>query len=109
MKFVEKIKAKIKAIAKRGKALICTAAAAVSTAAIAVCASAETAEGAASSSSLDMATVLANAGESLMGSFNTLVTTLIPTILGILGGGIVIFGIMALIRLAKKTFGKVAG
>ena len=105
MKFVEKIKA----IAKRGKALICTAAAAVSTAAIAVCASAETADEAASSSSLDMSTVLANAGESLIGSFNTLITTLIPVILGILGASLVIFGIMALIRLAKKTFGKVAG
>lgn len=104
MKFVEKIKA----IAKRGKAFICTAAAAVSTAAIAVCASAETADEAASSS-LDMSTVLANAGESLIGSFNTLITTLIPVILGILGASLVIFGIMALIRLAKKTFGKVAG
>ena len=104
MKFVEKIKA----IAKRGKALICTAAAAVSTAAIAVCASAETADEAASAGS-DMTAILTSAGTQLTEQFNSLVTTIIPVILGILGSGLVIFGIMALIRLAKKTFGKVAG
>jgi len=41
--------------------------------------------------------------------FGTLVSTLIPVIIGILTAGLVIFGIMQLIKLAKKTFSKVAG
>lgn len=56
-----------------------------------------------------MSKTLSDAGTQMTGLFGTLVTTLIPVILGILGTGLVIFGIMQLIKLAKKTFGKVAG
>lgn len=100
MKFVEKIKA----IAKRGKAVICMAATAVCTAAVAVCASAETAE-----SGNNMEAMMKSAGDQLTDQFSSLVTTIIPVVLGILGSGLVIFGIIALIKLAKKVFGKVTG
>lgn len=100
MKFVEKIKA----FAKRGKAVICAAVAAASSAVVAVCASAETAE-----AGNNMETMMQSAGDQLTSQFGSLVSTLIPVILGILGSGLVIFGIIALIKLAKKVFGKVAG
>lgn len=100
MKFVEKIKA----IAKRCKAVICMAATAVCTAAVAVCASAETAE-----AGNNMEAMMKSAGDQLTDQFSSLVTTIIPVVLGILGSGLVIFGIIALIKLAKKVFGKVAG
>ena len=53
--------------------------------------------------------MLTNAGNTLTTSFNDLITTMIPVVMGILGSGLVIFGIMALVKLAKKIFGKVAG
>lgn len=104
MKFVEKLRK----IGKKGKALICSAMATVATAAMAVCASAaETGETA--TSAVNTETVLADAGTQISTSFNSLVSTMIPVILGILGSGLVIFGIFALVKFAKKIFGKVAG
>lgn len=101
MKFFEKLRK----IGKRGKAMICTALATVSMAAMTVAASA--AESGADTA-VDMDTVLASAGTQLTSSFNSLVSTMIPVILGILGSGLVIFGLFALIKFAKKVFGKVA-
>lgn len=101
MKFLDKLRK----IGKKGKLAVCTAFAAMSTAALSVCASA--AESGAETAA-DMDTVLASAGTQLTSSFNSLVSTMIPVILGILGSGLVIFGLFALIRLAKKVFGKVA-
>lgn len=101
---MKKFFAKVKSLAKRGKAAVVAAFAAVSTAAISVCASAATTE-----ASSNMETMMQSAGDQLTAQFGSLVTTLIPVILGILGSGLVIFGIMALIKLAKKVFGKVAG
>lgn len=100
---MKKFLSKVKALALRGKAAVVAAVAAVSTAAISVCASAATAEAS------NMETMMQSAGDQLTAQFGSLVTTLIPVILGILGSGLVIFGIMALIKLAKKVFGKVAG
>lgn len=101
MKFLEKLRK----IGKKGKLAICTAMATVGAAAMTVCASAaETGE----ASTADMNTVLADAGTQLTSSFSSLVSTMIPVILGILGSGLVVFGLFALIKLAKKVFGKVA-
>lgn len=100
MKFVEKVRN----LSTRAKVAISTAVATVGSTALAVCASAAETEG-----TTDIATVLGNAGDSLMSSFDTLLQTMIPVIMGILGSALVIFGIFALIKFAKKTFGKVAG
>ena len=100
-----KILEKLRKIGKKCKFMVCTAIATVASAAMAVCASAaETGD-----TTTDMDTVLASAGSQLTSSFNSLVSTMIPVILGILGSGLVIFGLFALIKLAKKVFGKVAG
>lgn len=101
MKFFEKLRK----IGKRGKAMICTALATVSMAAMTVAASAAESG---TETATDMDTVLASAGTQMTSSFNSLVGTMIPVILGILGSGLVIFGLFALIKLAKKVFGKVA-
>lgn len=100
---MKKFFSKVKELANRGKAALVAAAVAVSSAAVAVCASAEGADPSA------METMLSDAGTQLTTQFNSLVSTVVPVILGILGSGLVIFGIMALIKLAKKVFGKVAG
>lgn len=101
------MKNKIKSILKRGKAFIAAAAIAVTSAMTAVVACAE--EGASGTSGSEMSTVLANAGEQISNQFSDLVNTILPVILGILCSGLVIFGIMALVKLAKKVFNKVAG
>ena len=95
---------KFKAFFKRAKAKLAgIAAAVVACAATALAACAEETGG------VDMSTALSSAGEQLTTTFGDLVTTMVPVIIGILSSGLVIFGIMALIKLAKKTFGKVAG
>ena len=102
MKFLEKLRK----IGKKGKLAICTAMATVGAAAMTVCASAaETGTPAVDTTE----SVLADAGTQISTSFNSLVSTMIPVILGILGSGLVIFGIFALVKFAKKIFGKVAG
>ena len=78
---------KVKKIGKRCKAVVMAAAVAVGGAVSSVCAS----------------------GTQMTAQFGVLVSTLIPVIIGILTAGLVIFGIMQLIKLAKKTFSKVAG
>lgn len=98
MKFLEKVRK----LGKRAKLGLCTAIAAVSVSAISCIASAE-------EEVLTTKEMLTNAGNTLTTSFNDLITTMIPVVMGILGSGLVIFGIMALIKLAKKIFGKVAG
>ncbi len=101
------MKNKIKAILKRGKLLAVSAAIAVTSALTAVCACAEEAvtEGAAT----EQTDLLKTAGDTLISTFEGLIATMIPVIMGILASGIVVFGIIALIKLAKKIFGKVAG
>lgn len=104
---LEKAKAFFVKTGKKGKAMLCTAIAAVSMLAMTVAASAaETPETAAAP---DMATIMKDAGDQLGNSFNTLIQTMIPVILGIMGTAIVIYGILALIKLGKKIFGHVAG
>lgn len=102
MKFLEKVRN----VGKRAQLAITTAIATISMAAITCVASAaETGETAAP----DMKTMLSDAGDTLMNSFNTLIQTMIPVVMGIIGSGLVIFGIIALVKLIKKVFGKVAG
>lgn len=96
---------KLKKVGKRCKAVVMAAAVAVVGAVSSVCASAASTE----ASGIDMAKTLSEAGTQMTNQFGTLVTTLIPVIIGILTAGLAIFGIMQLIKLAKKTFGKVAG
>ena len=97
---------KVKKIGKRCKAVVMAAAVAVVGAVSSVCASAATVE---ASAGIDMGKTLADAGTQMTAQFGTLVSTLIPVIIGILTAGLVIFCIMQLIKLAKKTFSKVAG
>lgn len=94
---------KIKALPTRFKTALAAAPVAVVSAMTTISASAETTE------ATDMEVMMKSAGDQLTAQFSSLVGTIIPVIIGILGTGLVIFGIMALIRLAKKTFGKVAG
>ena len=101
-----KVFEKLKKIGKRCKVVVATAAAAVVGVVSSVCASAATAE---ASHGVDRAKTLSDAGNQMTAQFGTLVATLIPVIIGILTAGLAIFGIMQLIKLAKKTFGKVAG
>ena len=89
----------------RVRALSVVVISAVSAAATSAIASAADTSG----SAPDTTSMLQDAGNQLTTQFNSLVSAVIPVILGILGSGLVIFGIMALIRLAKKVFGKVAG
>ncbi|MGN0688375.1 MAG: hypothetical protein ACI4KA_09750 [Oscillospiraceae bacterium] len=92
---------KFKSLMKKAKALIAAAAVAVTTAVCSVCASAETGE-----ASTDLLKV---AGDTLVDTFEGLIATMIPVIMGIMSAGLVVFGIIALVKLAKKIFGKVAG
>ena len=94
-------------IGRKGKALICCAITVVSSCIMSVVASAE--EVTSTATGLDMEALMTEAGTSLQNSLTGLVKTMIPVILGIAGSGLVVFGIIALIRLAKKIFGKVAG
>lgn len=97
---------KIKKVFGKCKAFVVGAIATVSACAMAAVASAEEAT---SASGLDMEALLTDAGNSLQGSLTGLVKTMIPVIMGVLGAGLVIFGIFAMIKLIKKVFGKVAG
>ncbi len=99
-------KAKELLLKVKNKALVIPAVA-VASMPLAVTASAAEAGGA--EEDLTMGTVLADAGDQLLASFNTLIHTMIPVIMGILGSALVIFGIFSLIKLAKNIFGKVAG
>lgn len=105
MKIFAKFTDKLRKLGKKGKALICASITTIGAAAMTVCASAAETD----VSAVDTNTVLADAGTQISNSFNSLVSTMIPVILGILGSGLVIFGIFALVKLAKKIFGKVAG
>lgn len=98
---------KLKKVFGKCKALTVGALAAVSTAAMAAVASAE--EVTSGTTSVDTTSLMQEAGNQLTSTFSSMVSTMIPVILGILGSGIVIFGIFALIKFAKKVFGKVAG
>ena len=98
------MKNKFKSILKRGKALIAAAAIAVTSAMTAAVACAEEA-----TEVTEQTDLLKTAGDTLISTFEGLIATMIPVIMGILASGIVIFGIIALIKLAKKIFGKVAG
>lgn len=96
---------KLKALPNRIKAVFAAAPVAVVSAMTTVAASAETVE----ANSNNMESLMNSAGEQLTVQFGTLVSTIIPVVLGILGSGLVIFGIFALIKFAKKIFVKVAG
>lgn len=56
-----------------------------------------------------MKATLETAGAQLTTSFSDMISTIVPVVLGIVGSGLVIFGIVKLVGLAKKIFGKVAG
>lgn len=112
---LEKVKAFFVKTGKKGKAMLFAAIMAVSTCAMTVAASAaevapvaETG-GDTTGTSIDFATVMQNAGDQLGNSFNALIQTMIPVILTIMGSAIVIYGVIALIKLGKKIFGHVAG
>lgn len=105
----EKVKAFFGRFGKRSKAVIASAMACLSTCAMAAIASADEVAESAVETGSTMESMLADAGSQLTDSFASLVTTMIPVIIGILGSGLVIFGIFALVRLAKKIFSKVAG
>lgn len=100
-----KIMDKLRKLGKKGKVMLSVAMATMAMAAMSVCAFATDPE---TSGATDMNTVLSDAGTQLISSFNSLVSTMIPVVLGILGSGLVIFGLFALIKLSKKVFGKVA-
>lgn len=99
-----KVFEKVKKVGNRCKAVVMAAAVAVVGAVSSVCASAATVE-----ASGNMETMMKSAGDQLTEQFSSLVGTIVPVIIGILGVGLVIFGIIKLVGLAKKVFGKVAG
>ncbi len=94
----------LKKIFNKAKAMFASAIAAVSVGAMTVAASAADA-----TSSADTNSIMKEAGDQLTAQFSGIVSTVIPVILGILGSGLVIFGIIKLVKLAKKIFGNVAG
>ena len=101
MKFLEKLRK----LGKKGKIAISTSIATMSMAAMACVASAaETSE-----TNTDLVTVLGNAGDQMVSSFGDMVTTMIPVAMNILGTGLVIYGVIYLIKFGKQIFGKVVG
>lgn len=90
---------KFKSMMKKAKALIAAAAVAVTTAVCSVCASAETGEAAS-----DMSAIISSAGEQITASFSDMTANIVPVITGIMIGGLGIYAIMMLIKLAKKIF-----
>jgi len=95
---------KVKKVFCRCKAFVVGALATVSACAMTVVASASE-----MSDPVTMKSMLSDAGDTLISSFNDLVQTMIPIIMGIIGGGLVVFGLMAMFKLAKKIFNKVTG
>lgn len=95
MKFLVSLGEKLRKLGKKGKAMLFTAIATVTTCAIPCVASADA--------------TMDDAVSTVQTKFSDLITTLVPVIVSILGSGLVIFGIFALVKLAKKIFGKVAG
>lgn len=55
-----------------------------------------------------MSAVIANAGTQIQGSLSDLVQAVVPVVLSVFGVGLVIFGIMWLVRTVKKVFTKSA-
>lgn len=106
MKIFAKFTDKLRKLGKKGKFLVCSAMATIGAATMSVCSFAAETEGA---TGLDMNAVLQEAGTSLQNSFEGLVKTMIPVLLGIAGSSIVIFAVMALFKFGRKIFGKVAG
>ena len=101
---MKKFLSKVKSLANRCKVAVVAAVAACSAAALGVCASAATVE--ATPAGTNMESMMQSAGSQLTDQFGSLVSTIIPVILGT---GLVIFGIIKLVKLAKKIFGNVAG
>lgn len=97
---------KVKKVFGKCKAFVVGALATVSACAMAAVASAADTSG---SSSVDTTSMMTEAGNQLTSQFSGMVSTIIPVVLGILGSGLVIFGIIKLVKLAKKIFGSVAG
>lgn len=98
---------KVKKVIGKCKRVLAVAVAAVSSFAIAAVASAADTSGA--STTVDTTSMMTEAGNQLTSQFSSMVSTIIPVVLGILGTGLVIFGIIKLVKLAKKIFGSVAG
>ncbi len=99
---------KVKKAFSKCKAFVVCALAVVSICAMAVVASAETSTPVVENS-VDTTSMFTEAGNQLTSQFSSMVSTIIPVVLGILGTGLVIFGIIKLVKLAKKIFGSVAG
>lgn len=97
---------KVKKVFGKCKAFVVGGIATVSACVITVVASAADTSG---SATVDTTSMMSEAGNQLTSQFSSMVTTIIPVILGILGTGLVIFGIIKLVKLAKKIFGSVAG
>ena len=102
MKFLEKLRK----IGKKGKALICTAMAAVGAAAMTVCASAAETGG---TSVPTLGDTVSTVGDSIAEQFNAFVNSLIPVMIAILMSGLGIYAVFSLIKFAKKIFNHVAG
>lgn len=110
---LEKIKGFIGKIGKKGKAMLITAIASLSMLAMTAAASAaeagETAESTTQTVKIDLVGLMNDAGNTLVTSFGDMIKTMIPIAISIAGGGLVVFGVLALIRLGKKIFGNVTG
>lgn len=107
---------KLKKLGRRGKAILMAACVACTCAVTSVAAFAEETTGTDTTvtetvveTTTGQTDLLKTAGDTLISTFEGLISTMIPVIMGILSAGIVVFGIIALIKLAKKIFGKVAG
>lgn len=109
---LEKVKSIASKVTTKGKMVMASTVAAIcAVAPLGVIANAEepTTSEVVSDAAPTMEAMLSDAGSQLTSQFSSLVSTIIPVVLGILGSGLVIFGIFALIRFAKKIFAKVAG
>lgn len=95
---MNKVKAFLKRVAAKGKLIAVGAAVACSAAIGTVVASAES----------GTSTGLSQYSDQITKQFTTLAGDVVPIILGVLGAGLVIFGILAGIKFAKKAFGTVA-
>lgn len=89
------------------KAKCCTAlmSAAVGTAIMSVAASAE----GEATGSTDIGSIITSAGNTLKSEFTTLVSTLVPVLIGIAVVGLGLYACIYLFRMAKKFFSKAAG
>ncbi len=102
----EKFKAFAGRLSSKAKRVAALVSAGAITAIMTVCASAE--DGATSASS-GMQSIINNAGATLKDEFTTLVSTLVPVLIGIAVVGLSLYACIYLFKMAKKFFSKAAG